>query len=155
MTATVNMRLHHLGFVVADIRSSARGFIHSLAANWDGYIYHDPHQKVGVTFLATRTGDPLIELIEPAGEDSPVFKFLQAGGGLHHVCYEVPDLDLQLKEMRARGALICRRPKPAVAFQGRRIAWLLTPERLLMELLDAQDGHANRNLTERSSDLIS
>jgi hypothetical protein len=38
--------------------------------------------------------------------------------------------------MKARGALIMRRPKPAVAFEGRRIAWMLTREKLLVELLE-------------------
>jgi hypothetical protein len=35
--------------------------------------------------------------------------------------------------------MIVRRPKPAVAFDGRRIAWVLTPENLLVELLEKDD----------------
>ena len=80
--------------------------------------------------------DPQIELVEPAGEDSPVLRFLEQGGGLHHVCYEVADLEEQLVEFRSRGAVIARRPKPAVAFGGRRIAWVITAEKLLVELLE-------------------
>lgn len=41
-----------------------------------------------------------------------------------------------MAEMKTRGAIIARRPKPAVAFQGRRIAWMLTAEKLLVELLE-------------------
>jgi hypothetical protein len=37
--------------------------------------------------------------------------------------------------MRRDGALLAKRPKPAVAFGGRLIAWVLTPEKLLVELL--------------------
>jgi hypothetical protein len=40
--------------------------------------------------------------------------------------------------MKSRGALIARRPKPAVAFEGRRIAWMLTAEKMLVELLERQ-----------------
>jgi methylmalonyl-CoA/ethylmalonyl-CoA epimerase len=126
-----------MGFVVADIAAGMDGFTRSWAASWDGLIYDDPYQKVRVAFLTIRPGDPQIELVEPATEDSPVRHFLsQRSGGLHHLCYEVDDLDSQLAEMKARHSMIVRRPKPATAFDGRRIAWILTAERLLVELLE-------------------
>jgi methylmalonyl-CoA/ethylmalonyl-CoA epimerase len=132
-------KLHHVGFVVGEIAATVDGFIRSLGAQWNGRVYEDPHQKVKVTFLSTRPGDPLIELVEPVGEDSPVRQFLrEKGGGLHHVCYEVDDLERSMAEMKTRGAMIARRPKPAVAFEGRRIAWMLTAEKLLVELLEMQ-----------------
>jgi methylmalonyl-CoA/ethylmalonyl-CoA epimerase len=62
----------------------------------------------------------------------------EKGGGFHHVCYEVADLEEEMAGMKSRKALIARRPKPAVAFQGRRIAWMLTAEKLLIELLEQQ-----------------
>jgi len=131
------LNFHHVGFVVPDIAATVDGFVRSLGAQWDGCVYEDPHQKVKVTFLTTRPGDPQIELVEPAGEDSPVLRFLrEKGTGLHHVCYEVEDLERGMAEMKTRGAIIARRPKPAVAFQGRRIAWMLTAEKLLVELLE-------------------
>jgi methylmalonyl-CoA/ethylmalonyl-CoA epimerase len=131
------LRLHHMGYVVASIEKAMPGFVRSLAATWDERIIHDPLQKVKVAFLTTRAGDPQIELVEPAGDDAPVLRFLnQRGGGLHHVCYEVGDLERGLEEFRSRGAMIAKRPKPAVAFAGRRIAWLITPEKLLVELLE-------------------
>ncbi len=131
------LRLHHVGFVVANIETAMPGFLRSLAAEWDGQVFLDPLQKVRVAFLATRAQDPAIELVEPAADDSPVSRFLQErGGGLHHVCYEVADLEQQLVELRSRGALIVKRPLPAVAFGGRRIAWVITSEKLLVELLE-------------------
>lgn len=131
------MRLHHLGFVVADIATAMPGFLRSLGATWDAQIFADPHQKVKVAFLTIRPGDALVELVEPDGSDSPVLRFLnEKGGGLHHACYEVRDVEQELVDFRSRGSLIVKRPKPAVAFQGRRIAWLLTPEKFLVELLE-------------------
>ncbi len=131
------LRLHHVGFVVASIEQAMPGFLRSLAAQWDAQVFHDPLQQVKVAFLATRPGDAQIELIEPVGEDSPVLRFLrERGGGLHHVCYEVAELEEELAGFRSRGAVIAKRPKPAVAFGGRRIAWVMTPEKLLVELLE-------------------
>jgi len=134
--------LHHLGFVVPDIAAGMEGFVRSLAAVWNGRVYEDPFQRVRVAFLATRPEDPLIELVEPMLEDSPVRRFLaERGGGLHHVCYEVGSLENEMAKMKTRNSMIIRRPKPAVAFDGRRIAWMLTRERLLVELLESDNGH--------------
>lgn len=84
---------HHVGFVVASIQESVQGFADSLQATWDGVITHDPNQVVRVSFLRSESAaDPLFELIEPAGEKSPVIPFLKKGGGLHHLCYEVKNL---------------------------------------------------------------
>jgi methylmalonyl-CoA/ethylmalonyl-CoA epimerase len=76
-------------------------------------------------------------LLEPASEASPVTDFLKKGGGLHHLCYEVESLDKQLEFSQTIGAMIVGPPLPAVAFAGRRIAWVYTKGRLLLEFLPA------------------
>jgi methylmalonyl-CoA/ethylmalonyl-CoA epimerase len=137
-------RFHHVGFVVASIEPSVESFAQSLAAEWDGHIIHDPNQGVRVTFLRTpHAADPLFELVEPAGENAPVQTFLKRGGGLHHICYEVENLDQALTRMRTLGGLITRPPLPAVAFRGRRIAWVYTKNKLLIEYLE-RSGDARR-----------
>lgn len=136
------MRLHHMGFVVADIATAMPAFTRSMVATWDGRIFEDPLQRVKVAFMTTRPGDAQIELVQPVGEGSPVARFLQQGGGMHHLCYEVADLEAELMAFRSRGAAIASRPKPAVAFGGRRIAWVITPEKFLVELLEEKLGTA-------------
>ena len=139
LTSPYGTRLHHVGFVVAAIQGSIQGFVRSLAAQWDEKIFHDPLQKVRVTFLQTQNpGDAQVELVEPAAEDSPILNFLQKGGGLHHLCYEVTNLDSELDEMRSRGLVVVRKPLPAIAFENRRIAWLSTKQKLLLEFLEAR-----------------
>jgi len=129
--------LHHLGFVVASIPNSAQDFASVLQADWDEQVFHDPNQGVCVTFLKSpRAGDPLWELVEPADEQSPVHSFAAKGGGLHHVCYVVDNLEQALAHARALRAIVTRQPMPAVAFGGRRIAWIYTRNRLLIEYLE-------------------
>ena len=129
--------LHHVGFVVESIERSVPGFVHSMNGIWDGKIVLDPSQRVRVTFLKCFGSGVLIELIEPAEEKSPVRAFLEKGGGLHHLCYEAQDCDAALRIMRERKAMLVKRPKPAAAFGGRRIAWVLTAEKMLIEFLEA------------------
>ncbi len=110
----------------------------SLGATWDGNIIFDPLQKARGTFLeGAHVNDSLIELVEPDGPDSPVAHFLQRGGGLHHLCYEVEDLEAHLAFCRSVGTIMIRPPVPAVAFGGRRIAWALAKKRLPVEFLES------------------
>jgi methylmalonyl-CoA/ethylmalonyl-CoA epimerase len=129
--------LHHLGFVVSSISAVAEEFAASMSARWDGEIIHDPIQRVRVSFFsAVDARNPVFELVEPASEASPVGNFLKKGGGLHHVCYEIDDLESGLREASVVGLVTVADPQPAVAFGGRRIAWVCSKKRLLMELLE-------------------
>jgi methylmalonyl-CoA/ethylmalonyl-CoA epimerase len=132
-----DLKMHHVGFVVKSIQDCGQAFAVAVGAIWDGNIVFDPIQNVKVTFFEGRSQiDPLIELVEPGGEGSPVTRFLERGGGLHHLCYEVNDLEGHLEFCRAVGNTIIRPPVPAVAFGGRRIAWAVTRKKLLMEFLE-------------------
>jgi methylmalonyl-CoA/ethylmalonyl-CoA epimerase len=131
-------KLHHIGFVVSSIQESAEAFIQSLGASWDGKIIFDPVQRVHVSFFQNKdAADPLIELVEPGDAKSPVATFLERGGGLHHLCYEVENLDAHLAFCKSVGTIIIRPPVPAIAFGGRRIAWGVSKKRLLLEFLES------------------
>lgn len=128
---------HHVGYVVSSIAKVGQDFARSLGAEWDGVIIHDPLQEARVTFI--RCGGPetpTVELVEPADDKSPLHKVVARGGGLHHICYEVDSLDAQLPQSRAAGCLVVKDPLPAVAFGGRRIAWVYTRQKLLVEYLE-------------------
>jgi methylmalonyl-CoA/ethylmalonyl-CoA epimerase len=129
--------LHHIGFVVSSISAVAEEFAASISARWDGEVIHDPIQRVRVAFLSpVDTRNPVFELVEPASKSSPVSNFLTKGGGLHHVCYEIDDLESWLCEATGVGLVVVADPVSAVAFGGRRIAWVCSKKRLLVELLE-------------------
>ena len=100
-------RLHHVGYVVPSIAEAVTGYQHAFSVDWDGEIIHDPLQMVRVTFLpSNKTDSATVELVEPAGPRSPVLKFAQAGGGIHHVCYEVNDLKAQVESTQQAGCTL-------------------------------------------------
>jgi methylmalonyl-CoA/ethylmalonyl-CoA epimerase len=135
--AAGDAKLHHFGFVVSSIEKSSETFARSLAASWDQKIIFDAIQKVRVTFFrGANSADPLIELVEPAERGSPVTRFLERGGGLHHLCYEVRDLESHLVFCKSVGNIVIRSPVAAVAFGGRRIAWAVSKNKLLIEFLE-------------------
>jgi methylmalonyl-CoA/ethylmalonyl-CoA epimerase len=129
--------LHHFGFAVASIAAVAEEFALSMSALWDGQITHDPVQRVRVAFFRpVDRQNPVIELVEPDSEASPVRNFLKKRVGLHHICYEIDDLDSGLDEAVRVGLGIVSGPTPAVAFGGRRIAWVCSTRHLLIEFLE-------------------
>jgi methylmalonyl-CoA/ethylmalonyl-CoA epimerase len=143
MPASGNATFHHVGFVVSSISTTGEGFARSLGAEWNREVIHDPLQQARVTFIHYGPRAPAIELVEPDTERSPLVKFLSKSGGLHHICYEVDSLHSRLEYCRSVGSLIVRQPLPAVAFGGRRIAWVYTKEKLLVEYLEGSAGIAS------------
>jgi methylmalonyl-CoA/ethylmalonyl-CoA epimerase len=137
---TADATLHHVGFVVTSIVEQMEEFARSTGTEPVSEIIHDPLQRVRVAFLANPMWGPRFELVEPFGERSPVASFAARGGGLHHLCYEVKDLEEQLAAARRAGASVLRPPRPAAAFAARRIAWVLTRQKVLMEFLELAAG---------------
>jgi methylmalonyl-CoA/ethylmalonyl-CoA epimerase len=94
---------------------------------------------VQVNFLATAVDDiASVELIAPVGDDSPIRSLLARSGGAYHLCFETNDLDAALIHVQSLGCVIVALPVPAVAFDGRRIAWIYAPTRQLFELVEAR-----------------
>jgi methylmalonyl-CoA/ethylmalonyl-CoA epimerase len=100
--------------------------------------FDDPVQRVSVCFLTRGGDDTVLELVAPLGSDSPITRTLEKGGGTYHVCYEVADINAAVEHMKAEGCLVLSDPVPAVAFEMRQIAWLMTPARLLVELVQGR-----------------
>jgi methylmalonyl-CoA/ethylmalonyl-CoA epimerase len=101
--------------------------------------FDDPIQKVSVNFLAKSDTDVAeIELIAPLSEDSPITSMLAKGGGAaYHLCFETSDIEQALAHAKDNGCIIVSPPVPAVAFDGRKIAWIYTRSRQLFELVEA------------------
>lgn len=129
--------MHHVGIVFASIDAAVSSYETTLNLRVVSGPFIDPLQEARVIFLSRgQPGEAAIELVEPTSETSPVAPFAKRGGGMHHVCYVTRNLEGELAHVRALGALLVHPPVPAVAFQGRRIAWIYTRERLLVELLE-------------------
>ena len=128
---------HHLGIAVADLDSGAASYKNLFGYNLVSGPFDDPIQKVSVSFLSRGEGDSALELVAPFGADSPVDRLLRKGGGLYHVCYEVTDIRQAIAHLVSLDSLLLSGPVPAVAFEMREIAWLMTDTNLLVELVQA------------------
>jgi methylmalonyl-CoA/ethylmalonyl-CoA epimerase len=137
---SLGFKLLHVGVAVPSLGPTTE-----LLSNLFGYKvvsgpFDDPTQKVTVNFLAKSDEDVAeIELIAPISEDSPIRSMLaKDGGGTYHLCFETSDIDGALIHAKKNGCIVVSSPVPAVAFQGRRIAWIYTRSRQLFELVEAK-----------------
>jgi len=129
--------LHHMGVAVRSIRDALPAYKAVFGFDLLHGPIDDPIQRVTVCFIGNPgQSSSLIELIAPLGEDSPVSSVLAKGIGAYHMCYEVDDLDAAISNARAHGCIVVAKPVPAVAFDGRRIAWLFMRTQQLIELLE-------------------
>ncbi len=140
------LRAHHTGVAVRDMDSALTFYIDVLGLRLLSGPFDDPIQKVRVCFIGSGVpADAVIELIcplpSPAGDDAPIHQYLKKELGAYHICYEVRDMAGTIAKLRSKGSLVISGPVPAVAFEGRSIAWVYLPTRHLVELVE---GAADR-----------
>jgi methylmalonyl-CoA epimerase len=108
-------KVHHIGIAVKNLQESVALFEKLLGVK--AHLGAAPCQKVSEARFMM--GELEINLLEPAGPDSTVARFLERRGeGLHHVALEVDDVDAELEVMEGKGfQLIDREGRPGVAGQ--------------------------------------
>ena len=126
---------HHVGIAVRNLSKSIPIYKDLFGYELTSGPFDDPIQKVSVCFLSRGGVDPAIELVAPLGPQSPVDGVLKKGGGTYHICYEVPDIQAAILHLQDKGSFLLSGPVPAVAFEMREIAWLMTEANLLVELV--------------------
>jgi methylmalonyl-CoA/ethylmalonyl-CoA epimerase len=130
-------RMHHVGVAVASIEKAVAFYRAAFGYVPQSAPVHDPLQGVSVCFVTGADPEPaLVELVEPGAADSPVGRYIAKGIGAYHVCYETAAIEQALEHARQHRCMVVSRPTPAVAFGGRRIAWIYTPTNQLIELLE-------------------
>ncbi len=139
------MRFHHIGYAVKEIRSYLDDFIIPMFSPMSvSDPVSDPVQQVTVCFVQMQ-GGTVIELVEPMGKDGFIHSFIgSTRGGLYHLCYEVDDLDLEVERFRNKGYLPLGKPVPAKAFNGRRIVFLLAPQRDIIEFVEGTTNKCSK-----------
>ena len=84
-------RLNHVAIAVKDAEKAAKIYGEAFGADISAAV---PLPEHGVITVFVTLPNTKIEFIQPLGEASPIAKFLErnADGGIHHVCYDVPDI---------------------------------------------------------------
>ncbi|HEY4744577.1 MAG TPA: methylmalonyl-CoA epimerase [Desulfuromonadaceae bacterium] len=114
-------RINHIGIAVHSLDEALPFYRDNLGMPFGG-IEEVVEQKVRVAMLGI--GESKIELLEPTAPDSPIARFLEKNGsGIHHVAYEVGDIEAAIARLKADGArMIDEAPRNGA--HGTRIAFV-------------------------------
>ena len=115
------LKLHHIGLVVQNINESLGEIANFLSFESTSLPTIIGSQKVNICFL--KTNNVYIELIEPTEENSPITNFAKEGGGFHHLCFEVDDIQHEIDRMVKNGAHLV--VAPVKGFEDRLLAFLM------------------------------
>lgn len=116
-------RLNHVAIAVPDLAAAAARYRDALGAEV-GPPLDLPEHGVRVVFVTLP--NTKVELLEPLGEGSPIAGFLDraAGGGIHHLCYEVADLRAARDRLVEAGARVMGGGEPKVGAHGKPVLFL-------------------------------
>ena len=114
-------RLDHIGIAVDSLKKRLPFWVEALGLNVAA-IETVESERVKVAFLPTESGR--IELLEATSESSPVARYIERSGpGVHHITFEVDDLDAALQVLRDAGVeIIGDGARPGA--DGQRVAFL-------------------------------
>lgn len=94
-------KIHHVGIAVHNLDEALKFYRDVLGLHVHASA-EVPDQGVKAALLTI--GDSEIELLEPLSPESAVGKFLQRKGeGLHHICFQTPDVDAELEALKGKG----------------------------------------------------
>lgn len=98
-------KLNHVAIVVPDLEAGSAIYRDTLGAQVSEPLALPEH---GVITVFVELPNTKIELLYPLGENSPIAKYLEKnpGGGVHHVCYEVADIQAAADKMKKAGARV-------------------------------------------------
>ena len=104
-------KINHIAIAVTNVEEAAKFYEQVLGLKLTG-VEVVTAQKTKVGFF--KIGESNIELVQPAEPESPLVKFLETKGqGIHHICFEVEDVEAEVKTYLEKGAtMVDQKPRP-------------------------------------------
>ena len=130
------MTLHHVGFLTKNLEQSRTDFL-KLGFEVEKPVAFDNIRKINIEFLVN--GGYRVELVEPAGKDSPLYPLLKRFKNMpYHFCYESKDFDYDLDYLSSvwGGYHIIDEVRPAPCLDGRKVCFLMGSGSGIIELVD-------------------
>jgi len=125
--------IHHFGRIVISIES----YLDSSPWKQHGSVVVDPLQNARLCMvkLEGSAGQPIVELIEPMGEKSRIYRAQQSGVGWHHICFSFCNNATADKFLKNYRMLPVTDWEPALLFGNQTVRFAYTRSRELIELV--------------------
>lgn len=113
-------KINHVAIAVPEIDASLTFWRDALGLTVD-HMEDVPSQKSTVVFIPV--GESEVELVKPTSDDTGVAKFIaEKGGGMHHLCFEVDDIEGMLVDLKSKGVRLIN--ESALELPGRKMAFV-------------------------------
>lgn len=115
--------LNHVAIAVPDLAAATAIYKDKLGATVSAPLALPEH---GVTTVFIELPNTKLELLEPLGENSPIAKFLERNpeGGVHHLCFEVDDIEQAQAKLKAEGVRILGSGAPRIGAHDKPVLFL-------------------------------
>jgi len=114
-------RIDHIGVAVEDVDASLALYEQAYAME---LVHREVVEEQGVEAVLLDVGENHVELLRPLGPDTPVGRFLaKRGPGMHHVAYQVTDIEAALEQLRGAGLRLVDET-PRTGIRRSRVAFL-------------------------------
>jgi methylmalonyl-CoA/ethylmalonyl-CoA epimerase len=133
-------RIDHIGVAVESIDDALKLYETSYEMT---LVHREVVEEQGVEAVLLDLGENHVELLQPLGPDTPVGKYLERrGAGIHHVAYQVTDIDAELARLREAGVQLIDET-PRIGIRGSRVAFCHPKSTggVLTEIVEPAEGH--------------
>jgi methylmalonyl-CoA epimerase len=133
-------RIDHIGVAVEDLDAALKTYADGLAMP---VVHREVVEEQGVEAILLDVGEGHVELLAPLGPDTPVGKYLaKKGPGIHHVAYQVEEIEPVLASLRASGMRLIDET-PRIGIRGSRVAFVHPSSTggVLTEIVQPAEGH--------------
>ncbi len=116
-------KLNHIAIATPNLDEATKTYANILGVKISAPLDQFDH---GVRVVFIDLPNTKIELLEPLGENSPVEKFLEKNkkGGIHHICFEVEDIDHAILRLEKDGATVLGDGKAKIGAHGKPVIFL-------------------------------
>jgi methylmalonyl-CoA epimerase len=133
-------RIDHIGVAVEDLDAALELYADVLKMP---VVHRETVTEQGVEAILLDVGENHVELLAPLGPDTPVGKFLaKKGPGLHHVAYQVADVEATLTALKEAGTRLIDET-PRVGIRNSRVAFVhpASTGGVLTEIVQPAEDH--------------
>ena len=133
-------RVDHIGIAVEDLDAALELYREAYAMD---LVHREVVEEQGVEAVLLDVGENHVELLRPLAPDTPVGRFLAARGpGMHHIAYQVTDIDGTLAALREQGLRLIDET-PRIGIRGSRVAFVhpRSSGGVLTEIVEPAEGH--------------
>ncbi|MDW5593342.1 methylmalonyl-CoA epimerase [Conexibacter stalactiti] len=133
-------RIDHIGVAVEDLDAALALYEGALRMP---VVHRETVTEQGVEAILLDVGEGHVELLKPLGPDTPVGKYLaKKGPGIHHVAYQVEDIEATLASLKASGLRLIDET-PRIGIRGSKVAFVhpAATGGVLTEIVQPAEGH--------------